>query len=308
MVQARAGQETDVPEPEVVVPGSNLVKLISRSLIFVALLAGIFGAVSAQADEVNQYVPSFANLLADSGQVGTDGCLVRFDDVISGRCTYGDPSSKKKVVVFGDSHALHWTPALLRIAERRGWRLVALLKANCTSALVNTKPACNEWRRNSLERIRRLKPSLVILGTNTSFNVRVADGSGGTLSRSESSRALESGMVTTMRRMLRLNAKVTLIRDLLVPPFDPSACVQLNPESPELCAFDAVRPYWMSFDYKAARRVSRVQIVDPLTRVCPGGICQATSGRILMYRDASHFSATYAATLSGWFGRRLQKP
>jgi hypothetical protein len=64
----------------------------------------------------------------------------------------------------------------------------------------------------------------------------------------------------------------------------------------------------MAFDYKAARRMKRVQMIDPLQKVCPRGSCQATSGRILKFRDRFHLSATYAVTLSGWLGRRLPNP
>lgn len=291
-----------------IIPRKTSAKLLSASLIFATLLFGGLLATTAEGTEADSYVPSFASLLDDRGQIANDGCLIRFENTVSGRCVYGHPKSKKVVVVFGDSHALHWSPALVRVANRRGWRLVALLKANCTIALADIRPACNQWRRNSLDRMRKLRPSLVVLATNTSFNVRVRDGAGGTLSRPKSGPALESGMVAMMRKLLRLGARVTLIRDLFVPPFHPSACVQLNPDNPRICDFDAARRYWMSFDYKAARRVRRVQVVDPLPKVCPGGTCSATAGRILKYRDNSHFTASYATTLSSWFNRRIQRP
>jgi hypothetical protein len=273
-----------------------------------AIAMGCSASATAEGGEPARYVPSFANLLADSGPIATDGCMIRFEETVSGPCGYGEPKSKRVVVLFGDSHALHWSPAFLRIADRRGWRLIALLKANCTVALADIRPACNKWRRNSLDRIRTIRPSLVVLATNTSFNVRVADGAGGSLTRPKSGPALEAGMVATMRKLLRTGAKVTLIRDLFVPPFHPSACVESNPDNPEICAFDAARQYWMSFDYKAAKKVKRVQVIDPLNEVCPGGTCPATKGRILKYRDISHFTATYAASITGFFGRRIQKP
>jgi hypothetical protein len=290
------------------IPRNPLIKLVTASLVFAALLLGFFAASSAQGDDPGGYVPAFPDLLADSGRVAEDGCMIRFEETVSGPCVYGNPKSKKVVVLFGDSHALHWSPAFLRIAERRGWKLIALLKANCTSALADIRPACNQWRRNSLDRMRKIRPSLVVIATNTSFNVRVSDGMGGSLTRPKSGPALEAGMVETMRKMLRIGAKVTLIRDLFVPPFHPSACVESNPDNPELCSFDAARQYWMSFDYKAARRVKRVQVIDPLNAVCPGGTCEATAGRILKYRDISHFTATYAASITSFFGRRIQKP
>jgi hypothetical protein len=289
-------------------PEGTLLKIVSTSIILAAAVLGILAVPAVQGDVANLFVPSFTEVQNDKGPVFRDGCLVLGNRVNSGPCVYGNPRSKKVVVVFGDSHALHWTPALLRIAETRDWRLIALLRANCTSALVDTDRICNRWRRNSLARMAELKPSLVILGTNTGRNVLVRDGRGRTLDRKASDQKLTAGMVTTAKRMLANGSKVTLIRDLFTAPFDPSGCVQQNPVNPSVCNFRAVRPNWLSFDYRAARRIRQVQVVDPLARICPGGTCQATSGRVLKFRDRAHLSATYVATLSGWLDRRLQKP
>ncbi len=54
--------------------------------------------------------------------------------------------------------------------------------------------------------------------------------------------------------------------------------------------------------------MSRVQKIDPLPKICPRGRCAAARGRVLIWRDRAHLSATYAATLTGWLDRRLQKP
>ena len=70
-------------------------------------------------------------------------------------------------MVFGDSHALQWTPALIGIASQRGWRLTALLHANCTAAQVSVDENCDRWRENSLKRISEEKPGLVIVASNT---------------------------------------------------------------------------------------------------------------------------------------------
>lgn len=283
-------------------------KKLSTALLLSALTLAILGATATQASAAGNYIPAFSKVGNDKGPVFKDGCLVLGNQVKSGECVYGNPSSETTVVIFGDSHALHWTPALLKVAERKNWRLIALLRGNCTPALVNTDRLCNKWRRNSLARIASTKPSLVILGTNTGRNVLVKADNGRTLDRRASDRVLQAGMVTVMRKMLTDGSKVTLMRDLALAPLDPSPCVQQNPGNPGRCSFRAIRPFWMAFDFKAARKMKRVQLLDPLPKVCPGGTCKVTSGRILKFRDRFHMSATYAVTLSNWLGSRLQKP
>ena len=45
------------------------------------------------------------------------------------------PSSKTTVVLFGDSHAMQWFPALNGLAKEHDWRLVGLTKAACPPEL-----------------------------------------------------------------------------------------------------------------------------------------------------------------------------
>lgn len=281
--------------------------LLATLVLGGAFLLSDFGGPVGESDAAAGYVPAFSKVQRDKGPVFHQGCLIYGNKVKSGRCVYGNPRSQKVVVVFGDSHALQWTPALLRIAKQRNWRLIALLRGNCTPALVRIDAQCDRWRRNSLDRIRRTRPDLVILGTNTGKSV-VVQKAGRSLSRKASDRVLQAGMVTTMRALLNTGSKVTLMRDLVLAPFTPSDCVQQNPGRPGLCSFKARRPYWLSFDYKAARRMNRVRVIDALPKVCAGGTCRATSGRILKYRDRFHLSATYVRTLSGWLGHRLRNP
>jgi hypothetical protein len=279
---------------------------IAVALSTAVLLSDLGGGVDRSA-AASGFKPAFSRVQRDKGPIFRQGCLITGPKVRSGRCVYGNPRSRTVVVVFGDSHALQWTPALLKIAKRRNWRVVALLRGNCTPALAPVDRLCDEWRRNSLDRIGKLKPDLVILGTNTGRSV-LARKAGRTLNRVASGRVLQAGMVKTMKRLLNWGSQVTLMRDLVVAPFDASVCVMENQANPASCSFTANRPGWLSFDYKAARKMSRVQIIDALPKVCAGGVCRATSGRILKFRDRAHLSATYVATLDRWLGRRLQRP
>ena len=44
----------------------------------------------------------------------------------------------------------------------------------------------------------------------------------------------------------------------------------------------------------------------PLTpQLCPGRVCPAVIGNVLVYRDTTHLTATYAASLTRWLSGRL---
>ena len=68
-------------------------------------------------------------------------------------CVYGDRGARTTVVLFGDSHAMQYFPALQRIAGRRHWRLVELTKAACPPA-ARARP--QHHPRPRVPRVRRV--------------------------------------------------------------------------------------------------------------------------------------------------------
>ena len=63
----------------------------------------------------------------------------------------GDRSSRKLIVLLGDSHAHVWLPALLEMAWRDHWQVIPLLRLGCTPG--SWVP---EWRTRQLPRVVRL--------------------------------------------------------------------------------------------------------------------------------------------------------
>src|SRR5215211_3128123 len=116
--------------------------------------------------------PSLETAHANQPRPVADGCLIRWLGVGSGPCVYGSASSRTTVMLFGDSHALQWFPALDRAARARRWRLVSLTKTTCppvqlsfwSPVLGRPYRECDQWRSNMLQRIRSERPAVVVLG------------------------------------------------------------------------------------------------------------------------------------------------
>lgn len=277
--------------------------LASAAIAFALLAAGF-----AQVSTARTYVPPFDAVKTDRGPVFRDGCLIYTDAVTSPPCRYGVVGSKKKVTVFGDSHALQWSPALIKIAERRGWESTMLLRKNCTAAIVDTDPVCDRWRQNALKRIEAERPGLVFVASNTASNTYVRRG-GKRLGRAASEPVFRRGMYRTLLRLRRAGAQVTVMRDLpMSRNFVPPVCVSENVRHPGRCSFPVHRPIAEAYDFAAARRLHAVQIIDPLRKVCPHRVCRAVQGNVLKYRDRGHLSATFAVRLTNWLDARLQNP
>jgi hypothetical protein len=81
--------------------------------------------------------PPLTRVRQDRPLVERDGCFVGPLGVASEGCVYGETGSHTNVVLFGDSHAAAWFPAMELISTERHWRLVVLAKAGCPAEEVN---------------------------------------------------------------------------------------------------------------------------------------------------------------------------
>jgi hypothetical protein len=160
-----------------------------------------------------------------------DGCHLELPETKSPECVYGNRSSETTVVLFGDSHAMQWFPALNKIAKERDWRLVGLTKSICPPAEVTTNNVslrreyreCEEWRERTLERIAQEEnPSLVVTSSLTGYRVRE---DGKRLDRDASNEALVEGYAATLRKLRSTGAAVAVIEDVPHPNKDIPECV-----------------------------------------------------------------------------------
>ena len=58
-------------------------------------------------------------------------CLKGDNDTDATPCVFGDTARARTLVVFGDSHAMQWMPALDSIAKATGYRLLGFYKIVC---------------------------------------------------------------------------------------------------------------------------------------------------------------------------------
>lgn len=267
-----------------------------------ALCLALLLVSAAPADA--RFIPGLNRVAADKGPVYRLGCLMGHARVRSGPCRFGDVRSKKKVVLFGDSHAMQWGPGLIRLAKKKHWQVIALTRASCTAALVQVDYYCNTWRRNSLKRIRRMRPGLVVVAS--AANSEAYDLGG--LGRSASEPYLVHGLIGTLRRLNRWSKKTVVIRDQAVTPFSMTLCLRSNTTTPGRCGFRPSRPRAWSYDYKAARRVRGVPVIDPMRLLCSDGWCHAVDHDYLIYRNQGHLSASFTRYRYDWLGRNVGDP
>jgi hypothetical protein len=257
--------------------------------------------------------PSPARAGADRSQAFYDGCLVPKPGTRSPECRYGDAASATTVVLFGDSHAMQYFPALRRVSADRDWRLLVLTKSGCPSAEVavyyrqrrRAYTECDIWRESTLRRIEdREHPALIV---TSSSNGTAVLRSGRPLGPAQSRQALASGYVAMAARLVALGARVVAIRDPQQPPQDIPSCVARALPDPRRCAFTRRARDARADPVGAALRASAaVTLIDPADELCRRRLCPAVIDDVLVYRQGGHLTATFAATLAPWLARRLR--
>lgn len=216
--------------------------------------------------------------------------------------TFGPRKGRRLVVLTGDSHAAHWVPALLKVAEHRGWKLMTITKSSCPVADVLVAPgdakavACSTWRRNAWARIQSLKPDLVIASSLDSYAFR-----NGSNARSKSDSAWKAGLVRSLRNLGRGPTKVLMLGD--VYPWGAQgavlACLRGQTRDFSVCQktrSSSTASWVRRRDQVGAAAARSAGAIFRSTRhaVCPYDPCALIVDRILVTRDGGHLSATYS--------------
>jgi hypothetical protein len=252
-----------------------------------------------------QVWPAPADAGGDRSQAYYDGCIVPFAATRSPACVYGARRSSTTIVLFGDSHALQYFPALDRIARDRRSRLVVLTKAGCPPAAARVRSvrrysrACERWRDYAIRRMARERPALIVASGSSHYYVYER---GLWLSRRASDRALSRGYVATAARLAAI-APLAVIRDSPRPPIDIPACVAAQLHHLRRCAFERARPEVISL---SVRGIAGVTLLDPREEFCPRRLCPAVIGDAIVYRHEAHITATYAGTMWRWLAAALE--
>jgi hypothetical protein len=211
-------------------------------------------------------------------------------------CVYGDLDGKLTAMLVGDSHSVHWLPAVNRVAKDRGWRLVVIVKAGCrfSATTPGTGPnarSCRRWNELVLDRIRRNPPDVVVtMSTKTEIT----------------SERLPSGYVEVWRKLNRTGIPVVGIRDTPRAPFDRVGCLLAHPRRPARCAvpcnptMDVVSPVLRRDDLPP-----NLLYVDMTDHLCSAETCPAVAGHLVMYRDRHHFTGTYSRRLASRLGAQI---
>jgi hypothetical protein len=213
-----------------------------------------------------------------------DNCHSNYGETDSGECIYGAKDSKKSIVLYGDSHAAQWFPALEVLANERGYKLVSLTKSACPSVDVPRADQgafknvhCEKWRDYAIDRIKKLRPEAVIMSSFQYFNAPSGYPS--------ETKWWNDGQVRLLKSLRGLSDHLVYISDTPRPLRDIPNCLASKDVSS--CNTTEKTPVKIIVGFEK---------IDPNPWLCTNQ-CPAIQDGYVVYRDGSHISVAAALAL-----------
>ena len=213
-----------------------------------------------------------------------DDCHVNYGETKSGYCTYGKKNSDRTIVLYGDSHAAQWFPALEQIALEKGYKLISLTKSACPAvdspredqgAFKNVH--CEKWRENSIARIKSIHPEAVITSSFQYFTPPSGFNNKSSWWR-DGQRRLLSELNGSSNHLIYISDTPRPLRDI------PNCLASRD-----------------SHTCDSTQKTKNVIIdgfekIDPTSWLCTS-YCPAIQNGYVVYRDASHISVAASLAL-----------
>ena len=270
--------------------------------------AAVQALIAANADTLQQGVltrkvpsnlqPSLSAARNDKPSIYNNGCILDVGVTTLKSCVYGNPQSATTIVLFGDSHAAQWFPALEAISNKNGWRLVVLTKKGCPTADIpvsdqTRNSECGPWRASVAARLAELKPDLIIL---SAYRYKAA---GASIGR-DPDQVWSEGLDRTMTVIRPLARKVLVLGDSPTPLSDVPSCVASHLGNVAPCMNQrsvAVKPNRIAVEVAVAK-AHNANFAATSDWLCTPTQCPVVIGNLLVYRDNSHITTAASALLT----------
>ncbi len=218
------------------------------------------------------------------------------------QCDFGDLAATTTVVLFGDSHAQMWLPALVPVATSLHFKLILIWRPGCPETDVSTTPQCDTFRTQSITLIKSLKPALVLLANKTSDVVGPGFGP-------FTDAKWESGQKLTITQLASTTTKVAVIGDVSLHASPVPQCLAAYSTNVQKCTIKYPNPRFVQHfaAEKAAATSTKAGYIATEPWLCQKNECSPVIGNMVVYFDAGHVASTYAEYLSGVWQTAVKK-
>ncbi|PWJ94687.1 peptidoglycan/LPS O-acetylase OafA/YrhL [Mesorhizobium loti] len=244
-------------------------------------------------------------------------CLLDFHTVTPKPCVFGAADAAHTVVLFGDSHADHWSTPLIEAAKRNDTKVVTYLKSSCRASRLSTfntvlkrdYTECDAWREQAIADIIRAKPRLVVI---SEFSIGNLTRDMPTAGRRAETARWQAGLRSTLQAFSRAGVETAVIRDTPINDSFADSCVARalwwrEAPSPhcDTPRTDAANDSTAAAERAVVASVPDTRYVDLTNHFCGPTACHVVIGGKLAFRDRHHLATAFAETLEGPLERAL---
>ena len=257
--------------------------------------------------------PDLAVAPKDFGDVAS-GCDSKLGSSALVICRFGPAGRGGRVVLMGDSHAAVLVDPFQRVAKADGWRLTTMLKGSCVPVLGMTSRgqfdldrgrSCAEWRRKAIAAINENPPHLVVITASQSYKLK--DPTGHVIPRTRHAPIWQDGLERMMRLMPE-GTHVLVLGDVPRNATQPIDCLRGNLTDMSRCQARRLPPEERPVEVAMRAAAAKMdQHFDTLYyKICPYDPCPLVQDNVLIWRDKSHLTGTFARRLTPAVRKLLQ--
>lgn len=234
-----------------------------------------------------------------------DGCHDDFFTTNARGCSYGETQSNRTYVLFGDSHAAQWFPALEKYTEEHNIHLITFTKSACPSLDLRILLRgseylnCAEWYKKVIAKINAINPDLIIISNYKESQKSVI--------AVDKKQEWKNGLQRTINHFPK-KTNVIVIGD--TPSFEraPAICLSENISSAEKCSFprETLLDKGLAEAEKEVAIDNRKHYIDMNNYLCSSTTCGPIIGNILVYRDQHHLTTAFSKQLSDMLGNAIE--
>jgi hypothetical protein len=237
--------------------------------------------------------PPAGDLLAHGWYSWPAECGASDGQTTNAICHFGRTSSPKSIVLFGDSHAEMWMPAILSMAETDNWDVRSLSKSACTPERWNDArhwAECHAWYLWAVRQVKALHPDVVLIsGCCGGYEQELA----------ETVKNALLGLATSVKPFVK---HVVIVGDNSGIAEQPLDCLLGRHATMRSCTTVwSDEHFYLNQDLAALTKRRRVGFVDTSGWFCFENHCPMVVGHTIVYIDTGHITDQYAETLAAPF-------
>lgn len=219
-------------------------------------------------------------------------------------CRFG--TGPTQVAMVGNSHDAALVPAVEKIASANHWTVTAWFKERCPFSTTpldsllyegpHDIPACTSWNAEVEKRLAQHAKFAALIVSHSVEDSTYA-----------STSSAVAGFQAAWKPVQARGTAIIVVRDMPKVADDTVTCLSDHLKNAAACDVPRAAAVHSDDMFDAAAGISGVKAIDLTKYLCTATTCPAAIGGVTVYRDSSHLTATFAATLAPYLGRAIDR-